>query len=815
VVAVAGLSTSFEKGIRSQGRELLAADVRLRGMRPTPPELDSLLAGIPGSARADLREFPTIVASGSGSWLGSSRLARLRVIEGGYPFYGRLEMTPDGKLDELLADDRVIVADALLAQLNIEAGGLMRVGGHVFTVAASLQKEPDRLGIGLDTLAPTVILSAGGLERTGLEGFGSRIWHTTLVKLPDGAGMEDARAAASKIKEGIPGAAHLIVESWPEAQPELRAAILRAERFLGLVALLSLLIGGIGVSQTVRAWLAGRMESIAIVKCLGVRPREVLGLYTGQTGLLGLLGSLAGLLAGQIGLFLGPIVLAGVVPPEFIKIWQPQALARGLALGMGVALLFSLPPLLSVLRVPPARVFRQDAEPIRLHPVIRFGSFAVLLAGIFTTAWVQSRSPAMAALFTSGILGVTGFLALTAWLISRAVSKMPRRFGRIWLRHGLAALGRPGAGTVGAIVALGLGVVVVLGMYLIESRVSAQFEAELPDEAPSAFVINIQPDQWEGVRELLESSRASRIDSVPLVNARLVSIDGVEIDDLLEERSENDEGRRQRRRVLTREQRITWMEELPEDNEIVDGALWSEPDLPEISIEQGFAESMGVSVGSRVVIDVQGLPLELAVTSTRSVVWESFGINFFLIAEPGVLDAAPQSRVAAVRLPPGTEQEVQDRLVSSFPNLTMFPIREFLDRIVEVLQQAGLGVRILGGFTVLAGIFILAGAVSAGAIRRGREVALMKTLGMTRRGVLAVYSVEYALVGTTAGIIGVGGAGILAWTILTQWMEVPTDFGPGAFLAAAVATVILAVAAGTAASLRALTRRPVEVLRNE
>jgi putative ABC transport system permease protein len=257
------------------------------------------------------------------------------------------------------------------------------------------------------------------------------------------------------------------------------------------------------------------------------------------------------------------------------------------------------------------------------------------------------------------------------------------------------------------------------------------------------------------------------------------------------------------------------MKDLPSDNVVVRGALWSEPDRPEISIERGFAEDLAVDVGSVLTFDIQGVPIDLYVSSIRSVEWARFGINFFLVVEPGVLDDAPQTRVVAARLPVRGEQRVQDRLAASFPNVTLLDIRAILEKVAAIVARIGLGIRLLGGFTVLAGIAILAGAVSAGSVRRSREVALLKTLGMTRRGVIAVFGVEYALLGLVAGLIGSAGAGLLAWAILTRGMEIVWRFDPFAHTAAVAGSVLLTIVAGIATSARALTRRPVEVLRTQ
>jgi putative ABC transport system permease protein len=436
--------------------------------------------------------------------------------------------------------------------------------------------------------------------------------------------------------------------------------------------------------------------------------------------------------------------------------------------------------------------------------------FAVLVTGVATTATVQSGSWLRGAQFAVGLTVATLVLALGAGIVMKIVARAPRELGKVALRHGLAALARPGSGTLGAVVALGLGVLTVLGMYLVQERVSAQLEADLPEDAPTVFLVDIQPGQWDGVRGILTDAGVEHLDSVEVVMARLQSINGVPVDQLVSQR-EGDT--RDRRWVFTREQRLTSMETLPEDNTIVDGALWAHPKKAEVSVEQDFAADLGVEVGDTVAFNIQGVPLELLVSSIRTVEWERFTINFFLVVEPGVLDEAPRFRIAAGRLPAAEELPVQDSLAAAFPNVTMLRIREILDKIVAMLKQVGFGIRFLGAFTVLAGIAILAGAVSAAAVHRGRRVALYKTLGMTRAQVVGVFAVEYALVGLVAGTIGAFGGVALAWLIVRYGFEIAWAWLPGVYGAAVALSVILSVAAGLAASTRALTVRPLAVLR--
>jgi putative ABC transport system permease protein len=750
----------------------------------------------------------TVVASRKGQ----SQLVELKVIDGDYPFYGNLVLRPARPLKDLLGPESAVVAPELLSRLGLKVGDPLEIGGQSFRIAGQVLSEPDKISISL-TLGPRVFLSAPGLARTALVGRGSRIDRKTLIQLPPGVKASQLTAAVEKLRAALPNPTFYRIETYKEGQPALRENFKRVGRFLGLVALLSLFVGGIGVAQSVRAWLASRLDAVAIYKCLGIRPREILTLYLGQTAFLGLLGSLVGIALGVVVQAVLPRLFSDLIPAELIRPFQPGALLRGLALGLGVAILFSLPPLAGVLRVPAARVLRRDAEPLPLHRAVSLATGLALVGGIFTMATVQSASLLRGAQFTGGVLLVTAALAAAAWGVTLGVGRIPRGFARLSLRHGLAALGRPGAGTVGAIVALGLGVLTVLGMSLVERRLSSEISAELPASAPSAFLVDIQPDQWQGVDQVLKQAGATRVQSVPVVMARITAIDGKGVEEIASDLAKGP--RSGRRWALTREQRLTYMDRLPEDNVVVLGKLWQDPNAAEVSLEEGFARDLDVSVGSVLRFDIQGVPIDLKVTSLRRVDWKTFGINFFFIVEPGVLENAPQQRLAVAHLPTGGEQRVQDLLASRYPNVTVLKLREILGKIVKVLRRISVGVRFLGGFTVLAGIAILAGAISAGAGRRGREVALLKTLGMTRKGVAASFAVEYALIGLVAGVIGTIGATVLAWAVVTQGFEMRWDLPVLPLAIAIVGSVLLTIAAGLAASARALERRPVEVLRGE
>ena len=814
VVAVAGMSAAVEEGLRSHSRELLAADLAVQAYRELPDELDAALEELaPGSQRMDVRELATMCgAFGADGKIARSRLAELKVVDGDYPWYGALELQPAGVLAELLDETAAVLAPELLSGLGLALGDTVRIGGADFRIAGLVVDEPDRLDFQI-TLGPRVFLSRAGFDRTDLLGVGNRVKYRALVRVPGNPTKEVLEDLRDGLRESLADHPGLRYETHFDAQPGVRRGLERFESFLGLVALLSLIVGGIGVAQVVRAWLEAKSMDVAVWRSLGLRPREVLGLQLLHAALLALAGSLIGALLGGVVPFVLPRVAPGLLSPDLVRGWQPLAVLRGVALGVGVAVLFALPALTAVWRVPPALVLRSEAAPLAAPRVVRALAFAVLFGGLFASAWIQGGDALHALWFTAGLSALALSLWLGARLLIRVAASIPRRRLGPYLAHGFAALARPGAGTVGAIVALGLGALVVLGMAAVQARLSDELEGVLPEDAPSVFLVDVQPDQWEGVERILAEGGATEVQAVPVLMARLTAIDGKSVRELMEEREREPDGRRRSRWGLTREQRLTWLTDLPESNRIVAGELWGDPEAAEVSLEEDFADGLGVGLGSRLAFDVLGFPVELVVTSLRAVEWESFAVNFYVVVEPGVLDDAPQMRLAAAKVDAAEEDRVQNRLVEGYPNVTMLRVRSILEKVRNLLAKIALGVRLLGGFTVLAGLAILAGSVGATQLRRARETALLKTLGVTRRGVLGLFLTEFLLSGAVASALGVLGAWMLAWAFLEHVVELEAELSPGVFVVGGIMTTLLAVLAGLATSARALRVRPLETLR--
>jgi putative ABC transport system permease protein len=403
---------------------------------------------------------------------------------------------------------------------------------------------------------------------------------------------------------------------------------------------------------------------------------------------------------------------------------------------------------------------------------------------------------------------------------------LPRERLPVLAWQGAAALARPSAGTTGSIVALGMGTLVVLGITLIEGILASEVKSALPQDAPSVFLMDVQPDQWPGVEKVVAAEGGTHVQAVPVIMGRLKAVGSKSVDSMIAEASKQADsargGARDRardeerpRQMLTREQRLTMLKQLPPSNEITAGGLWSRPDIAnEISVEEEYARDLGATLGSTLTFDVQGVSIEFVVTSLRRVDWRSFSVNFFLVAEPGgPLAEAPRFVLAAARMPIEREQAMQDKLAAAFPNVTVLRIRAVIDRASELLTQVAVAVRLLGAFAALTGLVILAGAVASTQLRRAREAALLKALGLTRARVAGLFAIEYALTGSVAAFMAAFGAYGLTFAFTRNVLELSASPSWLACLIGFAVIVALSIVAGLLASARALKAPPLAVFR--
>jgi putative ABC transport system permease protein len=832
VVGVSSVVDAVEHGIRARSRELLGGDLAVEARRSLPDVEAALPARYRNAPRVALSILPSMVRSERGL----SRLAEIKAVDwshGTFPLAGTLELAPQKPLTQLLPDDHsALVAPSLLRELGLAHGDTLYLGGQPFTITGSITREPDPLTFSF-SFGPRVLIRMDGLLRTKLLGFGNRVRYRNVYAFPRASSDTELKQLKHDLSTRLPGGQTFVtIETHAEAQPALQKTLERVQRYVGLLSLLSLLIGSVGVAQIVSAWIAQAAPNTAILRCLGLSPREVLLLYLAQTSLFSLLGSLCGAAIGSLLPFLVGRAYPALLPASYASLVSPYAVLRGVLLGVGVSLAFSLPALASLFRISPARVLRAEAEPLPIpRSYARMSALAAASAAFLAAYW-QSASVKTAGAFTLSIAACALLLWGAAKLLLKLIARLPRDRLPVVLWQGAAALTRPVAGTSFGIVALGLGTLVVTAITLIEAQLAEGVETALPRNAPSVFLVDVQVSQWPEIEQLAKEHGAQPIEGVPVVMARLAALDGRSVSQLLQARPGDRNEKDRAHWVLTREQRISFRSQLPNSNHLVactfcsradphasrhDGsgptALWSAHAPNELSLERDFARDLGAQLGSRVRFDIQGIEREFVVTSLREVDWRSFAPNFLILAEPGSLDDAPQIRLGALRMPERAEAALQDAIARAFPNVTVLRVAPLLAKLREVLDDVALAVRVLGGFAALTGLIMLVGSIASTQLRRAREVALMKALGVARTRIVLVLALEYALGGALAATLGTSFAYLLAFVFTRQLLELSVRPSPWIGLACLAATAIASVVGGLIASMRALLVSPGETLR--
>jgi putative ABC transport system permease protein len=621
----------------------------------------------------------------------------------------------------------------------------------------------------------------------------------------------NSRAVQAELSSTFPDKT-VRVSTYQEAQPMLRRFLRQLTMYLGLVGLIALMVGGIGVASSVRAFLNEKLETIAVLKAVGAESRTILLVYLTQTLLLGLLGSLAGAALGAgLQIFLPPLMKTWL-PIELEFRFALLPFVRGVAMGLLTTILFALWPLLDVRHVRPNLIFRRDVteEPsgsAGRSVWIASGLLALALAGL--ALW-QAGSWRAAGLFIGALIAALGLLQGAAWMVARLARRLPRWRPLAW-RQGLANLYRPGSQVKTILVSVGVGVMVILAIHLVERNILWEIGENIPTNAPSFFFIDIQPDQQDAFARLLAERGHAEARLTPLVRSRLWALNGQPIG------RENYE-EREHGWYFTREYVLTFLKDLPKDNVVTKGDWWNavEPSRePRVSVEEEAARRLGLDIGSTVEFDIQGAKVSGKVVSIRKVEWGNMSTNFYFIFEPGALDGAPMTYVATARIDPKEEVPLQRAVIAAFPNVSAISIRDVLDSVARVVDRISLVIRFMAGLSILAGAIVLAGALAATRFRRIYEAMILKAVGATRGAIAQTFAVEYALLGAAAGVIGTGLAVALAWGVGHWILDVKWLFQPEALAWGVGGTIIGTILVGLLSTYRILGQKPLPVLRRE
>ncbi len=823
LVGVRGLSTSFRATLSGQARSLMAADLSARLVHvPTPDELTKIAGVVQKNPGLRTTWATETVSMASAPPDPVPLLVSLKAVDPTqYPYYGTAVLDPAMSLQQALGDDSVVVADEFLIRLNAKVGGTLRLGGRTFRIAAVLKQEPDRIMAGAG-LGPRVMISQAALKQTGLITYGSRVNERLLVKLPDplppgtSAAAELAKVRAD-LESALPDAQ---VMDYREGNPALTRGLDNATSILSLICLVAMVLGAIGVAMAMHAHLEQHMDTLAILKALGASSPDLLRIFLLQTLGLGLAGGILGVGAGVLVMTALPAAFGKLlfVKPVFAFPWQ-SALA-GLGTGLLTTLLFCLPPLLDVRTVRPVLVLRRLVETgsqgfqgwisrwwaRRLQLCVA----VVVVLGLGAIAWALTDSPKVGGWFAFFFTCALVVLLLLAWVALRVI-----RFGldRVRLRlpssirQGLANLYRPGNQSAPVLAALGTGVMLILTVYLMQAGLLRDLRQTASPKLPNVFLVDVSSDEVAGVKTFFahQSGVTHQLELIPIVPGRFISINGRQVAQM--------RGEHYPVRMLETAE-LTWADTVPEGDKITAGAWWKQNNESAIAVGEGVAKRLHLGVGTQVELETGGEDHTLRVAALYRADGQHLGARVEFVLPSALIQNLPATWYGGVHMDSRQIPDMERALFAAYPTVTVINIADVLDRIESVIDQVTLVVRVLAGFSIFAGLMILASSIASTRFRRMQEAVVLKTLGATRMRIVRTFSIEFSVLGLLGGAVGIVFANLLTRVLLRR-MEIGFNVQWTATIIALVGTAALATATGWIASYRILGLRPLQVLREE
>ena len=856
LVAIDSFAGNVTRSIREQSRTLLGGDMSMQAGRVLPAVVDTLLdslatKGIPSARVTTFASMALVERSGS------TRLVQVRAVTPGFPFYGAIETVPASGWSWVHDSTFVFVDPSLLISLNAVVGDSLRLGTQTFRIAGTLGNVPGDAGIA-SVIGPRVYFSSKWLAATGLLRFGSRAEYQVVLRLPPalattaaaatfkrdlrrridprGAALQEAAEARSRRGGNRPGQGdapeapsrtpnaanaksdsasglsspvpptRVRIRTVAETERDFTEAVARLADFLSIIGLIALLLGGIGVASGVNAFVSSKIDTVAVLRCLGATSRQILGLYVVQAGVMGFVGATAGVLLGVAVQFLLPRVVADFLPIDVTIALEPRPLMLGLATGVWVSLVFAMRPLLALRRVSPLQAIRRDADsqalPREWKDFARLTVDGLLVGSIVSIIVVRIGDLRDGLVISAGITGAVAVLWVAATVLIAVARRSTRPSWPFELRQGIANLHRPANQTRAVTLALGFGAFLLSTVYLVQANLLGRVQNSAEASAGNLLFFDVQDDQAAPLDSMLKARKLEIVQQTPIVTMRIDAVNGRSVASLAADTTVRRAGW-----ALRREFRSTYREHIVDSEKLVSGAWFADsatrakaraanPDAPfPVSFERDVATDLGVGLGDTITWNVQGVPVRTVIVNLRTVNWARFEANFFIVFPPEAIRRAPQQFALVANVPSGNVlAEVQRDVVRRFPNISSLDLTLVRQTIGSIVNRVTLAIRFLGLFSIAMGIPVLFSAVAATRRARLREGVLLRTLGATRAQVARVLLAEYAALGALGALTGMALAFGGAWGLTHFVFKDPFD--PAVLPAFAIAGGMLLLTMG-------------------
>jgi len=807
LVSVNSFGENLVREVDNQAKSLLGADVVLNSRRPFTERID-LLADSLGADQSLETSFTSMALFPKS---GGTRLAQVRAIKGNFPYYGDFETEPADAITKLRNPGYALVDEGMMIQFAVSVGDTIKIGNSQLIVAAAILGIPGE-SAAASLVGPRIYMSLDDLDATGLIRSGSIASWRRYWKLSNPSAVEETMEDIRPILRSE----QVTFDTVEERRQGVNAVVGNVTRFLNVIGYLALLLGAVGIASSIHVYTRRKLGTVAILRCLGLSAWQSLSIFLIQTMFFGFVGTLIGIALGIAIQLIFPWVMGDFLPVDVTFMVSGRAVLEGLVTGFIVTAIFSLLPLLGIRGVSPLSVLRSDSDETQSAKdpatIILLGTGILAMVGF---AVMQTGNWFQGLLLSLSVAGAGLLLTLISWGIIRTARRFnSSSWNYVW-RQGLANLHRPRNQTLILVLSLGLGATLIMTQVAIQHNLLAQVEDVGSDGQPNMILFDVQIDQLEGVKQIVEDNGLPVLFEVPVVTMRLTQIKGRTVESLVRDTTNTIP-----RWALNREYRSTYRSELVNTEELLSGSLtpsWVSGDgaIP-ISLEEDIARDLRVTIGDSITVDVQGVPMQTVVGSIRKVDWQRVQPNFFIVFPDGPLNEAPQFLVLVTRTETREQSAtVQRNIVEQYPNVSAVDLELILATVRNILDQAAFVIRFMAIFSIVTGLIVLTGSVIVSKFQRMRENVLLRTIGASRKQVTGILLAEYTFLASFASLAGLLLAVAAGWaltlfvfesTFSMPWLQ----FAVGWILLTALTLVIALInSRGT------LNRPPLEVLRNE
>lgn len=813
VAAIGGVNSlahAITDGVANEGQKLLGGDMRFElSQREASPAERTFLGSLGTVATSANMASMARLPDGS-----DQALVQVKAVDGHYPLHGGLVTKPSlshealfGKADGAFG---AVAPRILFQRFGLSPGERVVLGQQVFELRAELVREPDAVSEGF-AFAPRMMISLEGLAAAGLVRPGSLVEHVYKVRFPAAPDAADLQRASERAAERFPEAGWSI-RTRRNAAPALSRNIERFSQFLTLVGLTALVVGGVGVANAVRAYLDGKRAVIATFKSLGAPGRFVFTVYLVQILLIAAIGIAAGLVLALLAPFAAGAALQSVLPLPAAGGVYPETLGVATLFGVMVTLAFALVPLGHARDVPATALFREAGLDARGLPrpidAAAAGSIALALA-LFAVWFSDDRH--IAAIFVGATVFAFVVLRGVAWGVQRLAKRSPR-VNSTAFRLAIGNIHRPGALTPSVVLSLGLGLTLIVTLALIDGDLRRQISGNLPDQAPNFFFIDIQGSQMEDFAALISrEAPEGELERVPMLRGRIVALNGTDVRDM--------EIPAEGGWVLRGDRGITYADKPAENVTLAEGEWWppGHNGMPLVSFASEEGRELGLKVGDTITVNVLGRDVTAKIANFRTVEWETLGINFVMMFSPNAFAGAPHAWLATLRdasAGPDEEAGVLNAVTRAFPTVTSVRVKDALDVVNRLIGQLATAIRAAAAATLVASVLVLSGALAAGNRARIHDAVVLKTLGATRRTLIAAFTLEYMMIGLATAVFALAAGGVAAWFVVARIMTLPAHFAPAVAVSTIAIALAMTVGFGLVGTWRVLGHKAAPVLRN-